>query len=143
MAYTHLVQITDRIKRFISDTIVSGTYSDTELEYYAQDEGTKTIALFAEGLRAGSRFKEICLEISKKKPIIFLKAGLTKSGARAANSHTGSIAGSLNIYKSVFKQTGVIYADSIMEFIYLIDWVKPWLRPCKKDGDAVQNSRQK
>ncbi|GAG06148.1 unnamed protein product, partial [marine sediment metagenome] len=37
-----------------------------------------------------------------------------------ANSHTGSIAGSLDIYKSVFKQTGVIFADQIMEFIYLI-----------------------
>ncbi|MHA2120040.1 MAG: CoA-binding protein [Promethearchaeota archaeon] len=108
------------IRYFVSSGNEASLTLEDYLEYYAQDEGTKTIALFAEGLRAGSRFKEICSEITKTKPIIFLKAGLTKSGARAANSHTGSIAGSLDIYKSVFKQTGVIYADQIEQFIYLV-----------------------
>jgi len=112
------------IRHFVSSGNEASLTLEDYLEFYAQDEGTKVIGLFAEGLRAGSRFKDICLETTKKKPIVFLKAGTTKSGARAANSHTGSIAGSLNIYKSVFKQTGVIYSDQIMEFIYLVKGAK-------------------
>ncbi|MHA2391062.1 MAG: CoA-binding protein [Promethearchaeota archaeon] len=108
------------IRYFVSSGNEASLILEDYLEYYARDEETKTIALFAEGLRAGSRFKEICSEITKKKPILFLKAGQTETGARAANSHTGSIAGSLDIYKSVFKQTGVIYAENIEQFLYLI-----------------------
>ncbi|MFX1337478.1 MAG: CoA-binding protein [Promethearchaeota archaeon] len=109
----------ERIRYFVSSGNEASLTLEDYLEYYARDKETKVIALFAEGLRAGPRFKEICSETTKTKPIIFLKAGLTKKGARAANSHTGSIAGSLDMYKSVFKQTGVIYTDSVMEFIYL------------------------
>ncbi|MFX1478358.1 MAG: CoA-binding protein [Promethearchaeota archaeon] len=108
------------IRYFVSSGNEASLTLEDYLEYYAQDEETKVIALFAEGLRAGRRFKEICSEITIKKPILFLKAGTSKSGARAANSHTGSIAGSLDIYKSLFKQVGIINADQILEFVYLI-----------------------
>jgi acyl-CoA synthetase (NDP forming) len=108
------------IRYFVSSGNEASLTLEDYLQYYAQDEETKIIALFAEGLRAGRRFKTICTETTKKKPILFLKAGITKTGARAANSHTGSIAGSLDIYKSVFRQSGVIFADQIMEFLYLI-----------------------
>ncbi len=117
---TILCNALQRIRYFVSSGNEASLTLEDYLQYYAQDDETKTIALFAEGLRAGKRFKEICTEITKKKPVLFLKAGITKTGARAANSHTGSIAGSLDIYKSVFKQTGVIYAEQIMDFIYLI-----------------------
>jgi len=117
---TILCNASQRIRYFVSSGNEASLTLEDYLQYYAQDGETKTIALFAEGLRAGKRFKEICTEITKKKPVLFLKAGITKTGARAANSHTGSIAGSFNMYKSVFKQTGVIYADQIMEFVYLI-----------------------
>ena len=110
----------ENIRYFVSSGNEASLTLEDYLEYYAQDKETEVIALFAEGLRSGRRFKEICLETTKKKPIVFLKAGITKQGARAANSHTGSIAGSLNMYKSVFKQTGIIYAESIEEFIHLI-----------------------
>ncbi|MHA1455652.1 MAG: CoA-binding protein [Promethearchaeota archaeon] len=108
------------IRYFVSSGNEASLTLEDYLQYYAQDNETKVIGLFAEGLRDGRRFKDICKETTKKKPIIFLKAGITKTGARAANSHTGSIAGSSNIYKSVFKQTGVIYTEQIMEFVYLI-----------------------
>ncbi len=117
---TVLCSAFQNIRYFVSSGNEASLTLEDYLEYYAQDRETKTIALFAEGLRAGSRFKEICSETTKTKPIIFLKAGTTKSGARAANSHTGSIAGSLDIYKSLFKQTGVISADQIEQFIYLV-----------------------
>ena len=113
-----------RIRYFVSSGNEASLTLEDYLEYYSQDQETKVIGLFAEGLRKGSRFKEICLETTKKKPIIFFKAGITKTGARAANSHTGSIAGSLDIYKSVLKQSGVIYADNLLEFVYLIKGAK-------------------
>ncbi len=116
---TVLCNALQNIRYFVSSGNEASLILEDYLAYYAQDEQTKVITLFVEGLRAGSRFKEICTAITKKKPIIFLKAGITKSGARAASSHTGSIAGSLDIYKSVFKQTGVIHAEQLTELIYL------------------------
>ncbi len=130
---TVLCNAFQNIRFFVSSGNEASLTLEDYLEYYARDRETKTIALFAEGLRAGSRFKEICAETTKKKPIIFLKAGTTKSGARAANSHTGSIAGSLDIYKSLFKQTGVISADQIQQFIYLVKGAQ-YLLPLPTNG---------
>jgi acyl-CoA synthetase (NDP forming) len=130
---TVLCNAFQNIRYFVSSGNEASLTLEDYLEYYARDRETKTIALFAEGLRAGSRFKEICAETTKKKPIIFLKAGTTKSGARAANSHTGSIAGSLDIYKSLFKQTGVISADQIQQFIYLVKGAQ-YLLPLPTNG---------
>ncbi len=130
---TVLCNAFQNIRYFVSSGNEASLTLEDYLEYYARDRETKTIALFAEGLRAGSRFKEICAETTKNKPIIFLKAGTTKSGARAANSHTGSIAGSLDIYKSLFKQTGVISADQIEQFIYLVKGAQ-FLLPLPTNG---------
>ena len=130
---TILCNAFQNIRYFVSSGNEASLTLEDYLEYYARDKETKTIALFAEGLRAGSRFIDICSETTKTKPIIFLKAGTSKSGARAANSHTGSIAGSLDIYKSVFKQTGVISADQIEQFIYLIKGAQ-YLLPLPTNG---------
>jgi acyl-CoA synthetase (NDP forming) len=130
---TVLCNAFQKIRYFVSSGNEASLTLEDYLEYYSRDPETKTIALFAEGLRAGKRFKEICLETTKKKPIIFLKAGTTKTGARAANSHTGSIAGSLDIYKSLFKQAGVISADQIEQFIYLVKGAQ-YLLPLPTNG---------
>ncbi len=130
---TVLCSAFQNIRYFVSSGNEASLTLEDYLEYYAQDRETKTIALFAEGLRAGSRFKDICTETTRTKPIIFLKAGTTKTGARAANSHTGSIAGSLNIYKSLFKQTGVISADQIEQFVYLVKGAQ-FLLPLPTNG---------
>ncbi|MDX9864449.1 MAG: acetate--CoA ligase family protein, partial [Anaerolineaceae bacterium] len=61
------------------------------------------------------RFIKLAREISRKKPIVLLKAGRTEAGARAVSSHTGSIAGSMSAYNAAFKQTGVITANSLNE----------------------------
>ncbi|MFX1365265.1 MAG: CoA-binding protein [Promethearchaeota archaeon] len=130
---TVLCNAFQNIRYFVSSGNEASLTLEDYLDYYSQDPETKTIALFAEGLRAGKRFREICSETSKIKPIIFLKAGTTKSGARAANSHTGSIAGSLDIYRSLFKQTGVILADQIDQFIYLVKGAQ-YLLPLPTNG---------
>jgi len=64
------------------------------LEYLAQDENTKVITMYLEGIRNGRKFMETARKAARKKPIIAIKAGRTKRGKAAVQSHTGSMAGS-------------------------------------------------
>ncbi len=115
-----LCNVMKRIRYFVSSGNEASLVLEDYLEYFSQDEKTKTIALFVEGLRDAKRFKAICTDLTLKKPIIFLKAGRTGEGARAAHSHTASIGGSYKIYSSFFKQTGIIQASHFNEFFYLV-----------------------
>jgi acyl-CoA synthetase (NDP forming) len=87
------------------------------LEYLAQDEQTKTIVAYMEGVKDGRRFFEIAREVAAKKPIILWKGGLSEQGARAAASHTGALAGSAGIWDAMFKQTGIVNVSSIEEVV--------------------------
>jgi len=86
------------------------------LHYLLYDADTKVILLYMEDIKAGRKFLKIVKDVTKKKPIIALKAGRTEAGARAAASHTGAIAGSDNVYDAVFVQTGIIRAKDMEEF---------------------------
>lgn len=83
------------------------------LEYLEQDESTKVIVIYAESINRGKDFIRIAKKI--KKPIIILKAGRSKKGAKAAFSHTGSMAGSDEVYSVAFKQAGIIRVDQMEE----------------------------
>jgi len=85
------------------------------LEYFADDENTKVIALYIEGVKDGRRFLKALCYASERKPVIVLKAGKSASGAKAAASHTGSLAGSYEIYRAAFKQTGAIEVEEMEE----------------------------
>ncbi len=87
------------------------------MEYLADTEEDRAIALYIEGLRDGRRFMDVARRVTRKKPVIVLKAGRSESGARAASSHTGSLAGSYRIYEAAFKQSGVIIADTIDDML--------------------------
>ncbi len=87
------------------------------MEYLADDEESKAIALYIEGVKDGRKFMEAAKKVTKKKPVIVLKAGKSESGARAASSHTGSLAGSYKIYEAAFKQTGILVANTIDEML--------------------------
>jgi acyl-CoA synthetase (NDP forming) len=86
------------------------------LNYLLYDEETKVILLYIEDVRNGREFLETAKKVTKKKPIVVLKCGRTKAGARAAASHTGAIAGSDQIYDAVFAQTGISRAKDMEEF---------------------------
>ncbi|HHC18855.1 MAG TPA: CoA-binding protein, partial [Euryarchaeota archaeon] len=85
------------------------------VEYLKDDNETKVITLYIEGVKDGRRFLEVSSETSKVKPIVALKAGLSQRGAAAAMSHTGSLAGSANVYKAAFKQAGIIMAEDLTD----------------------------
>lgn len=83
------------------------------IEALKEDENTRVIACYIEGISEGDRFVKAVGEVSRKKPVVILKAGLTSMGIRAVSSHTGSMAGSAVAYSTVFKRMGVIQVDSV------------------------------
>ncbi|USH00275.1 acetate--CoA ligase family protein [Thermococcus argininiproducens] len=85
------------------------------LEYFADDKNTKVIALYIEGVKDGKKFIKALRYATSKKPVIILKAGKSKSGSKAAQSHTGSLAGSYEIYKAAFQQFGAIEVEEMEE----------------------------
>ncbi|MGC8849804.1 MAG: acetate--CoA ligase family protein [Candidatus Bathyarchaeia archaeon] len=87
------------------------------LDYLASDPQTKAIALYVEGISDGRRFMEAARRASKLKPLIAMKAGLTEAGARAALSHTASLAGRREIIEAAFKQSGVVKVDDVEDLI--------------------------
>jgi acyl-CoA synthetase (NDP forming) len=87
------------------------------LEYLGEDSETKIIIAYFEGVKDGRRFYRLTKEISKKKPIIAWKAGMTEAGAKAAASHTGALAGSRPIWEAVFRQVGIINVNSLEEVL--------------------------
>ena len=85
------------------------------IEALKEDENTRVIACYIEGISEGDRFVKVVRDVSKRKPVVILKAGLTSMGIRAVSSHTGSMAGSAVAYSTVFKRIGVVQVDSVEE----------------------------
>jgi len=85
------------------------------LEYLGEDNGTKTVALYVEGVRDGPRFLNTLRRVAGLKPVIVWKGGTTENSARAAASHTGSMAGSYAIWNTVLNCPGVIRVQDFEE----------------------------
>lgn len=80
-------------------------------EYLAEEKDTKIIAAYIEGLREGRRFFELAKKITPHKPVIVIKAGATEASAKAAMSHTATLAGSEKVYAAAFHQAGVLRVE--------------------------------
>jgi acetyltransferase len=83
------------------------------LEALGEDDKTYVIMGYLEGVTDGERFIETVKRLTKKKPLVLIKAGRTGSGARAVSSHTGTLAGTESAYKTAFAKTGAIRAESV------------------------------
>jgi acetyl coenzyme A synthetase (ADP forming)-like protein len=110
-------------KMGVSAIVGLGNKSDIDeddlLLFFEQDDNTKVIAQHCEDLKDGRAFAEVAKRVSKKKPVIMLKAGRTAAGAAAASSHTGALAGNDRIYEDVLRQSGVIRARSLRQMLEL------------------------
>ncbi|HLA44548.1 MAG TPA: CoA-binding protein, partial [Aggregatilineales bacterium] len=85
------------------------------LEYLADDEETRVILAYSEGLPEGRHFMKVARAVTRQKPVIIVKSGVTQSGQKAVSSHTGSLAGAEQAYQSAFFQTGVLRAETMEE----------------------------
>ena len=87
------------------------------LEYLTDDPETKIIGVYIEGIKDGRRFYGVLKEAAMVKPVIVLKGGSTEVGAQAASSHTGSLAGSTQVWEGLLEQAGVPCVHDLDELI--------------------------
>ena len=108
-------------KMGVSAIVGLGNKSDIDeddlLTYFEQDSNTSVIAMHVEDLKDGRAFASVAKRVSKTKPIVVLKAGRTRLGATAANSHTGALAGADRGYDAVLRQSGVIRAKTLNDML--------------------------
>lgn len=91
------------------------------LQSVSEDPHTKVITAYIEGLTEGREFMDAAEEIARNKPVVVLKAGYGKGGAKAVASHTGALAGSAEAYDAAFEHSGVLRAQTTEE---LFDWAR-------------------
>jgi acyl-CoA synthetase (NDP forming) len=106
-----------------SKLIATGNEADIDVsdlvDYLVDDPATQVIALYLEALRKPRQFRQAALRAAQAgKPIVAFKVGRSESGAQSANSHTGALAGSDDVYDALFKQLGIIRA---LQFSDLLD----------------------
>lgn len=103
---------------------------------WANDPGSRVILSYIEGLPDGGEFIRVARQVTKVKPVVALKSGVTQAGSRAVSSHTGSLAGSEEAYNAAFRQAGVIRANSLQDlFDYALAF--GYLPPLKGDRIAI------
>lgn len=106
---------------FFSKAISYGNAADLNesdfLEYFVNDPETKLIAMYVEGVRDGKRFFDILRKITRIKPVIIYKGGLTEAGERACASHTSAISGSARTWQGLIKQTGAVSVSNLDELV--------------------------
>ena len=120
----HTVKVTQRGSGWgirFSKVISYGNACDINecdlLEYLGLDPETRVILAYLEGVKDGPRFFKLLREVTKTKPVVIWKGGLTQGGARAVHSHTGSLGGQEAVWNAVFQQAGAIRANSLEELI--------------------------
>ena len=94
------------------------------IEYLQNDDSTKVILIYMEGVKNGEKLIPLLKETTMKKPVIIIKSGRSKKGAQAAASHTGSLSGSDEIFQSIMNQTGVHRPENVVQ---ALQWAKETL----------------
>jgi acyl-CoA synthetase (NDP forming) len=113
----HAMEYGIAFSKFISTGNEANIHMEDYLEYLGEDEKTRVITAYIEGLREGRRFFELAKRITRKKPMVVIKIGGTEESAQAVKSHTGALAGSDLIYDAAFRQSGVIRVSDDEELV--------------------------
>ncbi|WP_457752494.1 acetate--CoA ligase family protein [Thermococcus sp.] len=122
------------MSKFISLGNMADLDESDFIAYLGNDPKTGVITGYIEGVKDGRKFFNTAKEVTLNKPIILLKAGRTEAGAKAAASHTGSLAGSFKIYEAAFEQTGVLSAKSMRQ---LFNYAKALAMQKPSEGKRV------
>ncbi|MGV9362379.1 acetate--CoA ligase family protein [Amycolatopsis sp. NPDC003731] len=108
-------------KMGVSSIVGVGNKADIDeddlLTFFEHDENTELIAMHLEDLKDGRAFAETAKRVSRRKPVVVLKAGRTSQGAKAASSHTGALAGNDKVYDDILRQSGVIRAPGLNDLL--------------------------
>jgi acetyl coenzyme A synthetase (ADP forming)-like protein len=106
------------------------------LRTWEDDPSSRVILCYIEGLPDGQEFIQVAREVTRQKPVVAIKSGITQAGARAVTSHTGSLAGSEQAYQAAFRQAGVLRAETLQQ---LFDYARGfgYLPPLKGERIAI------
>jgi acetyl coenzyme A synthetase (ADP forming)-like protein len=107
------------LSTFVSVGNKADVSSNDLLQYWEEDDLTDVILLYLESFGNPRRFARIARRVSRRKPIVAVKAGRTLAGRRAAGSHTAALAASDVAVEALFRQTGVIRAETLDEMFDL------------------------
>jgi acyl-CoA synthetase (NDP forming) len=125
---TYVTQVIKLLARWgirLSKAVSIGNAADIHLadclEYFADDDDTRAVGLYIEGIRDGRRFLEAARKCTRKKPVVALYVGGTEGGARSSLSHTGALAGNNEIYDGMFRQAGILRAPTVAD-LYQWSW---------------------
>ncbi len=99
--------------QFISIGNQADVNAETAIEYWENEDDVQQILLYMESIQNPANFRKLATRITKKKPILALKAGRSAAGASAASSHTGSLAGADKAANALLQQSGVIREYSL------------------------------
>jgi acetyltransferase len=100
------------LSKFVSLGI-KPTFLKSIFKDWAKDDNSKVILIYSEGMPSGQEFIRVAREVTRVKPVVAIKSGVTQSGSRAVSSHTGSLAGSEQAYQAAFQQAGILRAESM------------------------------
>jgi acetyl coenzyme A synthetase (ADP forming)-like protein len=106
------------------------------LRAWENDEDTRVILIYTEGMPNGQEFIKTARQVTRKKPVVAIKSGVTQAGSRAVSSHTGSLAGSEQAYQAAFQQAGILRAES-MEALFDTALALGYQPPLKDDRIAI------
>ncbi|HET7745178.1 MAG TPA: GNAT family N-acetyltransferase [Gaiellaceae bacterium] len=128
------------LSAFVSIGNKADVSSNDLLEWWEDDDATAAILLYLESFGNPRRFGRLARRVARKKPILALKSGTSASGQRAASSHTAALAGSETAVNALFRQAGVIRADSLEELIDVATVVSSQPRLAGRNVALVTNA---
>jgi acyl-CoA synthetase (NDP forming) len=111
------------------------------LEYFADDERTRAVALVVEGIRDGARFRAAAERLlSAGKPLVALKLGRSSAGQRNALTHTGALTGSYAAWGAVTRQLGIVEVDSFEDLVEIGGFLSREGRVVRRGSGVVTTS---
>lgn len=140
MALTLITEAKLRSRKGFSYYVGVGNEADIKfheyLEFFRQDDGTRAILMYVEGMRQGREFLQQAYKTTIDKPIILLKSGRSATGKRSAGSHTGALAGMSEVAKGALKRAGIIFIENSDELFPVAETLSS-LPPIKNNKIAI------
>lgn len=109
-----------RFSLVVSYGNAAGINAEELLEYFAEDDQTRVVGGYVEGVADGKRFLDALRKCAERKPVILYKSGLSELGMKGAAGHTGSMSGSKQVWTSVIRSAGAVMATSMADLIECI-----------------------
>lgn len=110
------------------------------IDYFGQDPETDSILIYMESMKEARKFMSAARSVARAKPIIALKSGRSEEGARAARSHTGSLAGNDEVFSAAFARAGIVRVDTILNLFHTAKMLAMQPRPAGSRLAVITNA---